>query len=87
MLSGLPFGECTVTVSATGLEQKRVDNATLTVGETRTLDVELGVIRAAETVTVSASTVALDRDFAGTGGLIGEEQVQTCPSTGGTGQG
>ena len=46
---GLPLGECTVTVSATGLEQKRVDNATLTVGETRTLDVELGVIRAAGT--------------------------------------
>jgi Carboxypeptidase regulatory-like domain/TonB dependent receptor len=82
VLSGLPLGECTLTVSATGLEQKRVDNATLTVGETRTLDVELGVIRAAETVTVSASTVALDRDFAGTGGLIGEEQVQNLPING-----
>ena len=82
MLSGLPLGECTLTVSATGLEQKRVDNATLTVGETRTLDVELGVNRAAETVTVSASTVALDRDFAGTGGLISEEQVQNLPING-----
>ncbi|MBT9332531.1 TonB-dependent receptor [Paracidobacterium acidisoli] len=82
VLSGLPLGECTLTVSATGLEQKQVDNATLTVGETRTLDVALGVVRAAETVIVNASDVALDRDYASTGGVIGEEQVQNLPING-----
>ncbi len=82
VLPALPLGTCTLTVTAAGFAKKQVENTTLAVGETRTLDVQLGVSQSAETVTVSASQVAFDKDSAATGGVIGEEQVQNLPING-----
>lgn len=82
VFSGLPLGECVISVSASGFSPKRIENIKLDVGDFRTMDIQLGVAGGQENVTVSASTVTLDRDTAATGGVISQEQVANLPING-----
>lgn len=82
VISSLPIGNCQLTVHANGFQTQQVDELALAVGETRTLDFQLGVSSAAETVKVSASIVALEQSSAETGGVIGSRQVQDLPING-----
>ena len=52
---GLAVGRYTVTVSNTGFKIKVIQDATLQVGQTRTLDAELDVGAISETIDVKAS--------------------------------
>ncbi len=82
VFSGLPLGSCAITVAHEGFAPKRVDDLLLEVGDTRSVDLQLGVESLAQTVTVDASTVTLDKDSASTGGVIGQEQVANLPING-----
>ncbi len=82
VLAALPLGHCRVTVQARGFQTQQVDDLTLAVGETRTLDVQLGIQAATETVEVEASTIALSQGSAETGGVVGSQQVQQLPING-----
>ncbi len=82
VLSALPLGHCSVTVTAAGFEAKQVDDIDLQVGEFRTVDLRLGVGAVEQTVAVAASTVTLDRDSAATGGVIARQQIENLPING-----
>lgn len=81
VLPGLPLGQCTITAIGSGFAAKKIDKIALTVGDTRTVDVQLGVA-SEQSVSVSASTATLDEESAATGGVIGHEQVQNLPING-----
>ena len=82
VMPALPIGRCQVTVHAGGFQSQEVDDLDLTVGETRTLDFQLVVSSAVESIKVTASTVALEEDSAETGGVVGAEQVKDLPING-----
>ena len=78
----LPLGTCKITVKATSFAETTREQIVLEVGGTRTEDVQLGVEGVAQSVAVSASTVALDHDSAATGGVISQQQVENLPING-----
>jgi hypothetical protein len=82
VIPALPIGRCQVTAHAGGFQSQEVDDLDLTVGETRTLDFQLVVSSAVESIKVTASTVALEEDSAETGGVVGAEQVKDLPING-----
>ncbi len=82
VFTGLPLGNCTLTVTAPGFAAKELKGITLEVGQVRTSDVQLALENSAETVAVSASAIALDKDDAAVGGVIEPEQIQNLPING-----
>ena len=58
---GLPVGQFTVTVSNTSFKTKVIDQVTLQVGETHTLDVSLVVGEITEKVEINAETGLAER--------------------------
>jgi hypothetical protein len=71
-----------MTVQAKGFQTQEVEELSLTVGETRTLDFRLGVETVTGSVAVSASAVVLEHGSAETGGVVGSEQVEQLPLNG-----
>ncbi len=80
-LPAVPIGDCTLSATAPGFSPTTVENLRLTVGESRTINLKLG-LTANDTVTVSGAEAPIDKDSATTGGLIGSEQVQNLPING-----
>lgn len=82
VLPALPLGNCTVTAGAASFDSKQVQDVILAVGDTKTIDLQLGVNSVDQTISVTAPTVTLDKDTAATGGVIRQEQVQNLPING-----
>jgi hypothetical protein len=68
-----------VTVEASGFEKAEVSSITLVVGQTARVDVVLKPGAASQTVSVSASAVALDTDSSAIGQVITEKQIVDLP--------
>ncbi len=81
-LPGLPVGNYTVTVAREGFRTARIDNVTLTVGQTRTLDVQLSVGAVNSSIEVAAQATPLDQTNAEIGTVIAEQQIRNIPLNG-----
>ena len=79
VLAALPLGSCGITVRANGFQEQRTDKTLLSVGETRTLDFQLGIKTTLESVVVVASTAALEQSSAETGGVNRIAASAACP--------
>ena len=79
---GLAVGRYTVTVSNTGFKTKVIQDATLQVGQTRTLDVELDIGAISETIDVKASTAPSERSSAEAATVISGDQIANLPVNG-----
>lgn len=82
VLAGLPLGECVVLASANGFETKRITGVRLNVGDSKTIDITMGLKGVEQVLSVSATAVTLDRDSASTGGLVSREQIKDLPING-----
>ena len=81
-VSGLAVGGYTVTVANAGFKTKLVDDVILRVGQTRTLDVILGVGAINEQIEVKASTGPADRSSAEAATVIDTNQIANLPNNG-----
>ncbi|MBS1827193.1 MAG: TonB-dependent receptor [Acidobacteria bacterium] len=81
-LSSLPVGTYTVEIAKDGFGPARIDNVTLTVGQTRTLDAELPVGTVTTAVEVAAAATPLDQTNAEIGSFIAEQQIKNIPLNG-----
>jgi len=79
---GLAVGKYRVTSSGNGFKTKVVEDVVLRVGQTRTLDVELGVGAVSEHVEVEATTAPADRVSAEASTVIDTEQISELPNNG-----
>jgi hypothetical protein len=78
---GLAVGTYTVTTTGTGFKTKVIDDVILRVGQTRTLDVQLGVGAVNEQIEVRATTEA-DRVSAEAATVIDTDQIANLPNNG-----
>src|SRR5215472_12892687 len=81
-ISTLPVGVYTVTISKAGFRSADFKEVGLTVGQARTIDVELAVGTVSDSVEVIASADALNRTSAEVGGLIERQQIKEIPVSG-----
>ena len=81
-ISGMAVGGYTVTVTNAGFRTKVVEDVILRVGQTRTLDVQLGVGAISEQIEVKASTGPADRSSAEASTVIDTEQISELPNNG-----
>jgi hypothetical protein len=81
-ISTLPVGVYTVTISKAGFRSADFKEVGLTVGQTRTIDVELAVGTVSDSVEVIASADALNRTSAEVGGLVERQQIKEIPVSG-----
>jgi carboxypeptidase family protein len=81
-ISGLAVGGYTVTVANAGFRTKIEEDVILRVGQTRTLDVQLGVGAINEQIEVKASTGPADRSSAEASTVIDTEQISELPNNG-----
>src|ERR1700686_5125542 len=81
-VSGLAVGGYTVTVTNAGFKTQIVQDVILRVGQTRTLDVELGVGTINEKIEVKASTGPADRSSAEAATVIDTDQIANLPNNG-----
>jgi hypothetical protein len=81
-IPALPLGRCSVSVAAKGFQTQQIEGLTLAVGETRTLNFQLSISAATESIQVTASTVALEQGSAETGGVVGSRQIEQLPING-----
>jgi len=79
---GLKVGTYTVTTSAAGFKSKLVEDVVLRVGQTRTLDVQLGVGAINEKVEVKATVAPADRVSAEASSVIDSTQIAELPNNG-----
>ena len=79
---GLAVGRYTLTVSNTGFKTKVIQDATLQVGQTWTLDAELDVGAISETIDVKASTAPSERSSAEAATVISGDQIANLPVNG-----
>ena len=79
---GLAVGRYTVTSSAPGFKTKLVEEVILRVGQTRTLDVQLGVGAISEQIDVKASSAPTDRSSAEAATVIDASQIANLPNNG-----
>src|SRR5580692_5237979 len=79
---GLPVGRFTVTVSNTSFKTKVIEQVTLQVGETHTLDVSLVVGEITEKVEIKAETGPTERASAAAATVINTEQIANLPVNG-----
>ena len=80
--SNLPLGDYTVTVTAAGFATEKVDKVTVSAGVSYTLPVKLKVAGAAQTVEVTANSLALDTVTDVQASDIPEVIVQNLPNSG-----
>ncbi|MBM3724569.1 MAG: TonB-dependent receptor [Acidobacteria bacterium] len=81
-LGGLTVGSYTVSFTADGFQPARTAGVVLTVGQTRTLDIELAVGAVATAVEVTAGVTPLEQTNAEIGTAIGEQQMRNIPLNG-----
>src|SRR3984957_6447821 len=79
---GLPVGQFTVTVSNTSFKTKVIEQVTLQVGETHTLDVALVVGEISEKVEIKAETGPAERTSAAAAPVINTVQMASRPVNG-----
>jgi len=79
---GLGVGRYTVTTAGKGFRSKQVEDMVLRVGQTRTLDVQLGVGAINEVIDVQASAEPADRSSAEASTVIDTEQISELPNNG-----
>ncbi len=79
---GLPVGEFTVTVSNTSFKTKVIEQVTLQVGETHTLDVALVVGEVSEKVEIKAEAGPAERTSAGAAMVMNTQQIANLPVNG-----
>src|SRR5262249_25455903 len=79
----LPIGTYTLSVSKEGFRSAEFKDIELTVGQSRTVDVQLTVGAVSETVQVSSAGEDFNRTSAEIGGLIEAEQIKEVPVSGG----
>jgi hypothetical protein len=79
---GLAVGGYTVTVSNAGFKTKLIEDVVLRVGQTRTLDIQLGVGAINEHVEVKASNGPADRSSAEAATVIDTTQIANLPNNG-----
>lgn len=81
-IPGLAVGQYTVTATNPKFTTKVIDEVTLQVGQTRTLNIRLEVGGVAEKVEVSASAEPADRSSAEASTVITTEQIANLPNNG-----
>ena len=81
-LGGLPIGECHLEVSSPGFRNVKTQLFTLSVGETRTLDVTLEVASETATVEVRALGEAITQNEAAINAVTTSTQLDTLPVNG-----
>jgi Carboxypeptidase regulatory-like domain len=79
---GLAIGKYRVTAVGTGFKTKIVEEVVLRVGQTRTLDVQLGVGAVSEQIDVKATVAAADRVSAEAATVIDTNQISELPNNG-----
>ncbi len=79
---GLAIGEYTVIAADTGFKTKAVEDVTVQVGETRTLDVRLEIGSAGEKVEVKAELTPEERSSAEASTVIRTDQILNLPNNG-----
>src|SRR5580704_16054172 len=79
---GLPVGQFTVTVSNTSFKTKVIEQVTLQVGETHTLDVALDVGQISERVEIKAEAGPAERASAAAATVIDTVQIANLPVNG-----
>lgn len=79
---GLGVGRYKVTTASTGFRSKQVEDVVLQVGQTRTLDLQLGVGAINEVIDVQASAEPADRSSAEASTVIDTEQISELPNNG-----
>jgi len=79
---GLAVGDYKVTVSSAGFKTQVVEDVVLRVGQTRTLDVQLGVGAISETMDVKASEAPSDRSSAEESTVIDTNRIANLPVNG-----
>lgn len=80
--SALPVGQYTISVQAAGFSAERVENFTMEVGETRTLNVTLQVAATHSSVTVVAAAPDLNLSSAVVGTVVTSHQMENLPVNG-----
>lgn len=80
--AALPVGTYDVSISKEGFSNARSEAVVLSVGQTRTLDVELAVGTIATQVEVSATATPLEQTTADIGSVVGEQQIKNIPING-----
>ena len=79
---GLPVGQFTVTVSNPSFKTKVIEQVTLQVGETHTLDISLVVGEVSEKVEIKAEVGLAERTSAAAATVISTEQIASLPVNG-----
>jgi len=79
---GLAVGKYTVTTVSGGFKTKVIGDVILRVGQTRTLDVQLGVGGVSEQIEVKATMAPTDRVSAEAATVIDENQIADLPNNG-----
>lgn len=81
-LNALPVGHYSVEVSAHGFQSIRVPDLSLNVGQTRTLNLKMTVVRVSSKVRVVADGSDLDKTSATIGGVVHGSQIRELPLNG-----
>ncbi|HEY3616966.1 MAG TPA: carboxypeptidase-like regulatory domain-containing protein [Candidatus Sulfotelmatobacter sp.] len=81
-VSGLAVGSYTVTITQAGFSVKTIEDVTLRVGQTRTLDIPLGIGTINEQIEVKASNGPDNRSSAEAATVIDTIQISELPNNG-----
>jgi len=81
-LPGLAVGTYTLSVEKSGFNSSKVDGLVLTVGQSRTLNLQLTVGQVNTAVEVTAAATPLDQTGAEIGTVISEQQIRNLPLNG-----
>ena len=82
LFPGLAVGEYTISVSNPGFKTKTLENVSVQVGETHTLDIQLSVGEVSEKVVVNAEAEPAERTLAAQSSVITNTQIADLPSNG-----
>jgi hypothetical protein len=80
--AAVPVGVYRLTVSKSGFREVAVGQLVLTVGQTRTVNVQLEVAAVASVVEVTAAATPLEQTNAEIGSVIAEQQIRSIPLNG-----
>jgi hypothetical protein len=78
----IAIGVYTVSVTRAGFRTKLIEDVVLQVGETRTLDIQLGVGEVTEKVLVAASDEPYERSSAESATVLRQDQIDSLPTNG-----
>ena len=80
--ANMPLGSYTVTITATGFKNTKIDKVPVTAASTYALPIKLAVASAGETVEVTADSLSLDTVTDTQSTALPEEVVQNLPNSG-----